>query len=52
MPSRDVDSTDPGFFPDAQRAGDTLVTCALFGSPTARAYVVRDGIAGDAGERI
>ncbi len=36
MLSGDVGSTDLGFFPDTQRGGDALVTCALFGRPNAR----------------
>ncbi|MFE3205800.1 hypothetical protein [Embleya sp. NPDC059237] len=52
MPSGDVGSTDLGVFPDAQRGGDTLVSCALFGRPNTRALSVWDSIPNDAWDRI
>ncbi|WP_331765747.1 hypothetical protein [Embleya sp. NBC_00896] len=52
MPSGDVGSSDLGFIPDTQRAGDTLVTCALFGKPNAWANTVWDSIPGEGWRQI
>ncbi|WP_143658477.1 hypothetical protein [Embleya scabrispora] len=51
IPSGDIGSTDLGFFTDAQRGGDTLVSCALFGRPDTRALSVWDSILIDAWDR-